>query len=168
MGLTSIENMVTRAALGTISLVVAGLTASACTYDDGGTAGSVTVERDAGASPGRPDARGPSVTSAADARPEAAPLPSDAAGASPDAVIGGTPDAIAEPDVAPAADAAAPPPPPAPGPPAACATPAALPVSFRRLGQGPRSDDFTFDRDGHLLAFDGMDFGRVPRLGSFG
>jgi hypothetical protein len=166
MGPISIHHMGTRTALGTILFVVAGLTASACKYDDGGTSGSVTVERDAGASPGRPDARGPSVTSA-DARPEAAPLPTDAAGAAPDAALGGTPDAIAEPDVAPAADAAAPPPPPPPGPPAACATPAALPVSFRRLGQGPRSDDFTFDRDGHLIAFDGMDFGRVPRLGSF-
>ena len=39
-------------------------------------------------------------------------------------------------------------------------------MSFRRLGQGPRSDDFTFDRDGHLIAFDGMNFVRVPRLGS--
>jgi hypothetical protein len=39
-------------------------------------------------------------------------------------------------------------------------------VTFRRVGQGPRSDDFSFDRDGHLIAFDGMNFVRVPRLGS--
>ena len=140
---------------------MAGLTASACKYDDGGTSAPVTVERDAGGRPVR-DARESGTTPLADAAvggPET--TPPDAGGSLPDAGSAPPADAASVTDVAPADTT-----PPPVGPPAACANAAALPVSYRRLGQGPRSDDFSFDRDGHLIAFDGMDFVRVPRLGT--
>jgi len=167
--------MSTWAALRTYPLLLplAGLTflagGLACSYDDGGVSGAapIDVDRDAAGAPGR-DARGSGSPAPA---MDAAPGPGgssvksvDAAASAADAVVpdaGATADATA-PDAPPTLN----PPPPPPGPPAACASAPALPVSFRRLGQGPRSDDFSFDRDGHLIGFDGMDFVRVPRLGS--
>jgi hypothetical protein len=51
-----------------------------------------------------------------------------------------------------------PPPPPEPPPPAVGRCPPAgpLPASYRQVASGPRSPDFTFDRDGHFIGFDGV------------
>jgi hypothetical protein len=160
--------MGTRAALRTYPQVVAlaGLTFLACKYDNGGVSGApVDLARDASGSPAR-DARGsgaaPAATDASSGVTSVKPVDAagtDASSITPPADAGETPDAATAPEAPPAE-------PPPPGPPAACASAAALPVSFRRLGQGPRSDDFSFDREGHLIAFDGMNYVRVPRLGS--
>jgi hypothetical protein len=59
------------------------------------------------------------------------------------------------------------------GPPAAIVPPprceSARPrsMAFRRVGQGPVSDDFTFDPQGHLISFNRNDLVRVMRDASF-
>lgn len=54
----------------------------------------------------------------------------------------------------------------APVRPARCDSPLALPVPVRRIaGAGARSDDFTFDRDGHLVSFADTSLVRVSSTG---
>jgi hypothetical protein len=150
-----------------VSLAALSFGSSACDYDNGGFSGATPIDVVRDAAPASRDTRGSGATPSTDASsglgatsvnpPDAGASPPEA-GSAPAADAGVMVDGATSPPDAPA-------PPPA-GPPAACASAAALPVSFRRLGQGPRSDDFSFDRNGHLIAFDGMDFVRVPRLGS--
>jgi hypothetical protein len=147
------------------SLAALSAWSSACDYDDGGFPGATPIDVVRDAAPPTRDTRGSTpATDASSGLGATSVKPPDAAASPPDAGAAPAADAGAVDGAAPPPDAPAPTPPA--GPPAACASPAALPVTFRRVGQGPRSDDFSFDRDGHLIAFDGMNFVRVPRLGS--
>jgi hypothetical protein len=47
-----------------------------------------------------------------------------------------------------------------------CASPLSLPVPARRLPSAPRSDDITFDREGHFVTFDQRSIVRMERDGS--
>src|SRR5687767_11916228 len=152
--------------------VMAWAAASGCSVDRGGV--GVAAERpglDGGQRDGRSDVRGSGPGSSPvqpapgnDAHPAANDGSSAADGAAEDNDGGSS--AVTSKDAAatptPSADAAAPTP-PAPPPGASCQTLPPLPASFRRLGTGPRSDDITFDRDGHLVSFDGQGAVRLTR-----
>jgi hypothetical protein len=143
----------------------------ACRLDGDGMRGAPAVtpagiDPDEAPGPARGDAGASPAIADASWAIETAPV------SVPDAVAPAVPDAAADEgdaavDPQPVVDAApAPPPPVAIAPPARCAVAAPLPVPVRRMGLGPSSDDITFDRDGHLIAFDRRQVVRVLTSGA--
>jgi hypothetical protein len=109
------------------------------------TTGMGTTTADAGGSPApSPPATGP----AADAQAPTPPTPVADAGNTPNP----TPPA---PDASPPDTTSVAP------PVAACASGARPPGNIRRVGEIPRSDEFTFDNDGQLIALSGNDVVRI-------
>jgi hypothetical protein len=148
---------------------------AACRFDDGGKVDPVTtptgLDPDISSGPPVVDARpdlGGAMDAGAGAEPAAVPPVGADAGAVPiiDAaaadvgVVPSVPGDMPAPDAGPVT-IAPPPGPMAPSRPVRCDVQRSLPVTPRRLGIGPSSDDITFDGAGHMISFDGRDVVRV-------
>ena len=153
--------------------VLAWLLPAACKVNESGVTGGVpaNVDRSDGGGQGVGTPRGRDAARPLDGPAMEAGAPASAASdanvdvtatadsAASDAVTS-LPDALAaDTSIAPGEAAA-------PVRPARCDSPLALPVPVRRMaGSAARSDDFTFDRDGHLVSFADTNLVRVSSRG---